>query len=233
MRFVCSVCKCRFVLAAKDGNLDAVRQALSATDVDVNMRGMWNNTPLICACQYRHADIAITLCDAGADVNAVNEKGNTALLHAAVEGLTDVVVALLAKGASPAPPASIIYNGEADANQVLTPFIAACMNNRVDVASVLLRAGADAHAPVTGGRCHMAALSAIFSPSQPHARLTPLQLVTAAGHDQLVQILTMHISESAGGSSRNSPSPSGVRPPEPTVAAKDTDVVAALFASQQ
>ena len=58
--------------------------------MDVNHRGMWDNTPLMSACQYRHPELAMYLISAGADVNAVNERGNTALLHAALEGTTTV-----------------------------------------------------------------------------------------------------------------------------------------------
>ena len=109
---------------------------------DVNCKGMWDNTPLICACQYKHAAVALALIEAGADVNAVNEKGNTALLHCAVEGLHEVMKVLLEKGATVNMPASLIYNGEADANQSLTPLEAAKRNNREECVALLIQHGA-------------------------------------------------------------------------------------------
>ncbi len=177
----------------------------------INYRGMWDNTPLMSACQYKHEACALALVAVGADVNALNERGNTALLHAALEGLPAVVAALLAAGTfsllptayqyptrrvgkdeqmklcTPPPPtshlppptprthalsrhphactlphthahthflklsspgaqpnvcASVVYNGQADANQPLTPLGAACINGHVEVVAALVDAGA-------------------------------------------------------------------------------------------
>jgi ankyrin repeat protein len=82
--------------------LEALRSLLARPDTGpslVDYRGMWDNTPLMSACQYRHEACAIALIQAGANVNAVNERGNTALLHASLEGLSKVVPALLQAGA--------------------------------------------------------------------------------------------------------------------------------------
>ncbi len=61
---------------------------------------MWDNTPLLLACQYGHCHIAEYLISTGADVNAVNEKDCTPLLYATLEGMKSVVVMLLEKGAT-------------------------------------------------------------------------------------------------------------------------------------
>lgn len=130
---------------AKSGDLDALRTLLASPDVGpatINYRGMWDNTPLMSACQYKHEACALALVAAGADVNALNERGNTALLHAALEGLPAVVAALLAAGAQPNVCASVVYNGQADANQPLTPLGAACINGHVEVVAALVDAGA-------------------------------------------------------------------------------------------
>jgi ankyrin repeat protein len=65
--------------------------------VDVNTRGMWGNTPLISACQYQHTKVALYLCLHGADVNAANERNNTALLYACLE-VACAAVAVLCRG---------------------------------------------------------------------------------------------------------------------------------------
>ena len=107
--------------------MKSLRERLAEEGCDVNKRGMWESTPLIVACQYRHSDVALALCDTpGVDIAAVNEKGATALLYAAMEGLQDVVERLLAMGldtdtfvanASPA----VVYNSSTDCNLPLTP----------------------------------------------------------------------------------------------------------------
>lgn len=144
--------------------------------MDVNSRGMWDNTPLICACQYRHAAVALALCEAGADVTVVNEKGNTALLHAALEGLEDVVQALLARGAPVHVPASVIYNSESDSNQVLTPLVAAVVNNRAGCVRALVAAGAFTGGSVAEGPIHPEAAAAAARVDQPYFRSPPLAL---------------------------------------------------------
>ena len=61
--------------AAKNGDLNGLRGMLEA-GIDVNARGMWENTALICACQYGMTDVALLLIGThGCDVNAKNEKG--------------------------------------------------------------------------------------------------------------------------------------------------------------
>jgi ankyrin repeat protein len=62
------------------------------------------STPLMAAAQHGHLEIARTLVDAGADVNAARsepERGRTALIDAAWGGYTDIVRLLLEKGAAP------------------------------------------------------------------------------------------------------------------------------------
>lgn len=71
---------------------------------------MWENTPLISACQYKHEAVCRALVAAGADCNARNERGCTPLLHAALEGLVGLVELLLTHGAQAAPPIGLVYN---------------------------------------------------------------------------------------------------------------------------
>jgi ankyrin repeat protein len=120
--------------ASKDGDPDAVRAALDQ-GANVNARGMWDNTPLICACQYGFADVAsVLLLKDSCDVNAVNEKGCTALHHAAIESLSSVVAALLKRGANPRVAPAKLYNEKMDQNETLDPLSAAIAAS--DLASV-------------------------------------------------------------------------------------------------
>ena len=57
-------------------------------------------------------------------------------------GLNDVVAALVAHGAVVNIPASVVYNGGLDANQPLTPLTAAVVTANMDIAALLLAAGA-------------------------------------------------------------------------------------------
>ena len=78
-----------FIKALKAGDLAQVRSLLDQ-GVDIERRGMWENTPLLVACHYGHAAVALELLARGASPAAMNEKGGTALLHACVESMTEV-----------------------------------------------------------------------------------------------------------------------------------------------
>ena len=69
------------IKAAKNGDLSVVNEILldistnkANSRYNIDMLGMWDNTPLICACQYRHETVAIALLKNGANPNAMNEK---------------------------------------------------------------------------------------------------------------------------------------------------------------
>lgn len=61
----------------------------------IDVRGMWESTPLIYACQYAHPEAAKWLLERKADINLQNEKGVTPLLLASLEGMTDAVACIL------------------------------------------------------------------------------------------------------------------------------------------
>eukprot|EP00644_Phytophthora_capsici_P006721 jgi/Phyca11/103817/e_gw1.8.623.1 len=114
----------------------------------INIRGMWESTPLISATQYAHCEAALWLLSQGADPHASNEKAVTALLLASLEGLTPVVVQLLETvKTKPDPPVidkqiGVVYNSAADVNVRLSPLLAASMNGHVDIVRLLLDYGA-------------------------------------------------------------------------------------------
>ena len=81
--------------AAATGNLDAIKQHVSA-GTDLNAKEPTNgSTPLIVAAVYGQTEAARLLIEKGARVNARDNKGSTALLTAAFFGHTETVKLLL------------------------------------------------------------------------------------------------------------------------------------------
>ena len=77
-----------------------------------------------------------TLASLGADVNALDHRGSTPLMHAAELGLADMVALLLELGANPQA-----RNEDAD-----TALHFASTYGSVDAVELLIEAGADIHA---------------------------------------------------------------------------------------
>lgn len=94
----------QLILAAMSGNVNGVKEAL-AKGADVNSRGDAEDTALIVASYYKinHPDnyqqIVKLLLNAGANVNAQDQFGNTAILFAARSGHLEIVEILLQAGA--------------------------------------------------------------------------------------------------------------------------------------
>ena len=95
------------VLSAQDlfsaierGSPQLVRQAIRKSGVDIDTPNSWGTTPLIYAAMM-HDDLEIVriLLEAGADVNAVDSGGYTALMEAVLNSNTPMVSLLLAHGA--------------------------------------------------------------------------------------------------------------------------------------
>jgi len=132
----------------KRGDVTVVEQLLQS-GFDVNTVGMWGNTALLTACQYRKEKIAMLLLslDKGksVDVNVVNDRGYTPLLLATLEGMADVTESLLAHGATCTRPEARIYNHIFDVNMYLTPLSAAIVNGHVKIVENLLQHGYDAN----------------------------------------------------------------------------------------
>ena len=104
---------------------------------------MWENTPLLVSCHYRHEATALMLLERGADPAAINEQGATPLLYAALEGMQAVAEKLLESDATQvAPPACMVYSRKTDATSSRTPLQAACENGFVGCAQLLLGKGA-------------------------------------------------------------------------------------------
>jgi len=95
----------RLGLPAELPGTGAIARALIEAGAPVNGRPGDKETPLITAASCGDAEVAQVLIDAGADIEAVSAPdsggvpSDTALEHAAVFGMTDVVDALVAAGA--------------------------------------------------------------------------------------------------------------------------------------
>jgi ankyrin repeat protein len=132
------------IAAAKKGDVKTLKE-LIAEGMDVDKRGMWESTPLICACQYGREEAALALMELGANVAAVNEKGVNPLLLASLEGLPGVVDAILAKVPSAVQTPASVYNAVNDKTMSFTPLLAASITGRLEIVKKLLLAGADAN----------------------------------------------------------------------------------------
>eukprot|EP01029_Cantina_marsupialis_P011795 TRINITY_DN262574_c1_g1_i1.p1 TRINITY_DN262574_c1_g1~~TRINITY_DN262574_c1_g1_i1.p1 ORF type:complete len:345 (-),score=89.47 TRINITY_DN262574_c1_g1_i1:98-1132(-) len=129
------------IAAIKRGSVSQLEDILGSIQIDLNFRGMWNNTPLILSALYGHTECALKLIECGVDVDLINEKGSSGLVFACLEGLTEVVKAILKASNNPnllvnAVPTSI-YNSHLDTNMMLTPLLAACFVGDVRIFEVL------------------------------------------------------------------------------------------------
>ena len=131
------------VKALKKGDSAAVGALVDSSPDLLERRGMWDNTPLLVACHYGHAEMALMLLERGADPAAVNEQGATALLFACVEGMEAVASKLLLNSATNAdPPACMVYSRKTDETSNRTPLQAAAENGFASGVQKLLERGA-------------------------------------------------------------------------------------------
>jgi hypothetical protein len=101
-------------------------------DVRLDVR---DETPLIWAVSEGYVDIALTLIEAGAQLDAQNSDGNTALLRSACEGRTELARVLIAVGA----------DLDVQNNDGYSALILANRRGNLEIAAALLTAGAEDH----------------------------------------------------------------------------------------
>lgn len=121
-------------LAIEQGSDQAARDALAQDPGQIESRDLDGNTPLVRVGFLGNLELANELLERGADVNAKNDIGYTALHFAAQEGHAAVAKLLLAKGAE---VDALDVNGN-------TPLSNAVYNEKLDLVRLLLDAGADA-----------------------------------------------------------------------------------------
>ena len=128
--------------AVQRGDLGAVQRLLEAEPELVNeVEPRFGSMPLHMAVYFGRTDIARTLIESGADVEAPGLQGWTPLVMAALRGRLEVTGYLLEAGADP---------GAASANGEL-PLIAAASRGEANIAKRLIAAGARADARDGGG----------------------------------------------------------------------------------
>jgi ankyrin repeat protein len=173
------------VKAAKDNNV-ALMDELLRSGAGLEDLGMWDNTPLLAACTYGHAEAALRLISAKANVCAQNEHGATPMHYAAVEGMQSVVEALLLAHQAESGDANSsklvncghvkVYNRHLDAYAMRTPLISAAESGFAEVAAILLSSGAVLEDPDEDGR------TALWLAAR-HSRLAAVRLLLQNGAD--------------------------------------------------
>ena len=99
------------------------------------------NNLFIEACKFASLHDAVKYHDLGADINAVDDFGWSALMWASQDGNTEIVNYLLENGSD------LNYK---DTNSGWTALIADCFKGRTDVVSLLVNAGANVNPDISG-----------------------------------------------------------------------------------
>lgn len=151
-----------------DGDIERVRSILN-TGINIEEKDSDGDTPFLTCCTYRPlAEVMELLIDQGADINARNAKGESALS--------------IAVGKKKLPVIDILLKHNAEVNVVSddgqTPLFRAAYKNLVEYAKEMLRRGADPN----------------LNPSNPEDGST-LLWAAATGDLALVEMLVSHGAE--------------------------------------
>ncbi len=88
----------RLLVAASDGNLEGVEEALQQ-GADINARGEFGDAALNLAAEHGHKEVVQRLLDKGADIHNLGGADKTPIMNAAFAGNIGIVRLLLEKGA--------------------------------------------------------------------------------------------------------------------------------------
>ena len=184
-------------VASDAGRLQVVRLLLEH-GVSVDVRGMWDQTPLQFASDAGRLDVVELLLGYGADVNSEDESRWTPLFHAISKGHLDVVRNLLDHGAN-------VNIHDTDGR---TPLHVAFLRDKPqsnEIVSLLLERGANPNARdnaqqtplhlLTPSKGELVAvlrkpeLGADFGAKDKHGR-TPSQALLKKGHSELAKLLS-------------------------------------------
>lgn len=127
--------------AIRNRRLDNAKMLLEKLGAERECSDDQRRTPFVLACGHDEA-CAWHLMDAGADVAAVDGDGLTALHWAACAGRRALTTSILEQG---------VVSVNRQANLGATPLMVACAARHLDVAEILLDAGADAESATPDG----------------------------------------------------------------------------------
>lgn len=131
-----------FINAVQEGNAEAVKLFLDAgMSPDAEEDG---RTALIEAARRGHSDLALTLIDAGADVNAKDSYGVSALMFATITGSEEVITKLLEKNAD-------VNARDQDGRTALVEALTTENDLPVEMTKALIDAGADVNIAIYRG----------------------------------------------------------------------------------
>ncbi len=126
--------------ALKAGNEKLIGQLMQNNNIAINDEikfpdDHYNMTPFMKIAQYGHTHLVKNFIGKGADVNAKNRNGYTALMYAAEYDHTEMVACLIA------------YEANLDEQNVYgwTPLISAILQAHIETATYLINNGADIH----------------------------------------------------------------------------------------
>ena len=118
--------------AARDGNLEKVKKCISK-GIPIDLRDGGKCTALILASKFGHTDVVTFFIENGADINAINSRGDTPLIAAA--------------GVRGERCGIILINNGADINKTdslgNTALHEACATGKLELAKALIEHGAE------------------------------------------------------------------------------------------